>query len=123
VPVPEFRWSAITVDCVDPGRLGAFWGALLGLAPSDSRPGWVRLSDAATQTPLINFQPVPEPKSGKTRIHLDVTVDDIDEGVAAVERLGGRSLDERHDYDEGVVMVMADPEGNEFCLVEYFWSE
>lgn len=35
-------------------------------------------------------------------------------------RLGGRSMDERHDYDEGIVIVMADPEGNEFCLVEYF---
>ena len=35
-------------------------------------------------------------------------------------RLGGRSMEERHDCDEGVVMVMADPEGNEFCLVQYF---
>ena len=36
-----------------------------------------------------------------------------------VADLGGRWLGERHDYDEGVVVVMADPEGNEFCLVQY----
>jgi hypothetical protein len=34
--------------------------------------------------------------------------------------LGGRFTGERHDYDEGAVVVMADPEGNEFCLVHYF---
>jgi predicted enzyme related to lactoylglutathione lyase len=47
-------------------------------------------------------------------------VDDIDEGVRTVIALGGRSLDERHDYAEGVVVVMADPEANEFCLVQYY---
>ena len=42
-----------------------------------------------------------------------------DDDVERVLRLGGRSLDQRHDYDEGVVVVIADPEGNEFCLVQY----
>jgi hypothetical protein len=37
-----------------------------------------------------------------------------------VERLGGRWSGERHDYDEGVVMVMQDPEEHEFCLVQYY---
>ena len=52
-------------------------------------------------------------------IALDVRTDDIEDAVATVTRLGGRSTGERHDYDEGVVLVMADPEGNEFCLVQY----
>ena len=61
-----------------------------------------------------------EPKDGKVRIHLDVTVEDIDEAVEGVVALGGRSTGERYEHDEGVVAVMADPEDHEFCLVQYF---
>jgi predicted enzyme related to lactoylglutathione lyase len=66
------------------------------------------------------FQPVTESKRGKVRIHLDVTVDDIDRAIKLVTSLGGRCTGERHDYDEGAVVVMADPEDHEFCLVQYY---
>jgi predicted enzyme related to lactoylglutathione lyase len=111
------RWSGVTVDCLAPERLSHFWARLLQAEVTDSLPGWVRFGEPGQATPVINFQPVPEPKQGKTRIHLDVTVDDIDEGVATVVGLGGRGPGERHDYDEGVMVVMSDPEDNEFCLV------
>jgi predicted enzyme related to lactoylglutathione lyase len=114
------RLSGITVDCADPRRLADFWAALLGGGISVPLPGWLRLGGQSEAQPVINFQPVPEPKRGKARIHLDLAVGDIDAAVDTVTRLGGRSLDERHDYDEGVVVVMADPEGNEFCLVHYY---
>ena len=78
---------------------------------------------------ILNFFPVlkipssvPEPKTGKTRIHLDIQVDDIDAGRRHVESLGGQWSGVRHDYDEGVVLVMHDPEGHEFCIVEYYVS-
>lgn len=112
--------SGITIDCRDPGRLAAFWGPLLGREESPTLPGWKRLGSRADVVPQINFQPVPEPKIGKARLHLDVTVEDIDQAMRAVIELGGRWPGERHDYDEGIVVVMADPEGNEFCLVQYF---
>jgi predicted enzyme related to lactoylglutathione lyase len=70
--------------------------------------------------PRLVFQPVSEPAIGNVRIHLDVSVDDIDEAVAAVIGLGGRATGQRHDYDAGVVVVMADPENHEFCLVRYY---
>ncbi|WP_267888676.1 VOC family protein, partial [Mycobacteroides chelonae] len=54
---------------------------------------------------------------------LDVEVDDIDTARGQVERLGGAWSGERHDYDEGVVLVMLDPEGNEFCLVQFYNSK
>lgn len=54
------------------------------------------------------------------RIHLDVQVDDIDAGRRQVEELGGCATGVQHDYDEGVVLNMLDPEGHEFCLVQYF---
>jgi Glyoxalase-like domain len=112
--------SAITIDCRDPGRLAAFWGSLLGREEAPSLPGWRQLGNRGDSALRINFQPVPEPKQGKARIHLDVTVADIDAGIRSVLRLGGRETGERHDYDEGVVVVMSDPEGNEFCLVQYY---
>jgi predicted enzyme related to lactoylglutathione lyase len=115
-------WSGVTIDCTDPIRLAAFWGTLLGLPSSEPLPGWVRLGSLGQATPAINFQPVPEPKAGKVRTHLDVRVDNIDDALLAVIELGGRSLNQRYDYDEGIVMTMADPEGNEFCIVEYFVS-
>jgi predicted enzyme related to lactoylglutathione lyase len=66
------------------------------------------------------FQPVSDPRNGKVRIHLDISVDDIDSAMAQVSSLGGRFTGERHDYDDGVVVVMADPEDHEFCLVQYY---
>lgn len=114
------RWSGVTVDSVDPPRLARFWSALLGREEGPSEPGWVYLGARGDVLPRLVFQPVPERKQGKTRIHLDVCVDDISAGIAEVISLGGTFTGERHDYDEGVVVVMADPEGNEFCLVQYF---
>jgi glyoxalase superfamily protein len=114
------RLSGITVDCIDPQVLADFWSALLDREVTVPLPGWLRLGTRGGAEPVLNFQPVTEPKRGKTRIHLDLVVDDIDEGVATVVQLGGRSMDQRHDYTEGVVMVMADPEGNEFCLTQYY---
>jgi predicted enzyme related to lactoylglutathione lyase len=114
-----YRWSGVTIDCVEPRRLARFWSALLGRAEGPSEPGWVYLGERGDALPRLVFQPVPEPKRGKTRIHLDITVDDLAEGMQRVVALGGSFTGERHDYDEGVVVVMADPEGNEFCLVQY----
>ncbi len=54
---------------------------------------------------------------GKSRIHLDLWVEDLDATIALVRDLGGRSTGEIHLYDEGTVVVMSDVEGNEFCLV------
>jgi predicted enzyme related to lactoylglutathione lyase len=113
-------WSGVTIDCLDPERVARFWSALLGREPGPSQDGWVYLGDRGDVQPRLIFQPVLEPKNGKVRIHLDVTVEDIDEAILAVTALGGRFTGERHDYDEGVVVVMADPEDHEFCLVQYF---
>ncbi len=113
------RWSAITIDCSSPRAVADFWAGLLGGELSVPLPGWLRLGTVADTEPAINFQPVPEPKQGKTRTHLDLVVDDLDAAVTRIEALGGRALDQRYDYPEGVVRLMADPEGNEFCIVRY----
>jgi predicted enzyme related to lactoylglutathione lyase len=112
--------SGVTFDCADPQRVARFWSALVGRPPGPSEDGWVYLGERGDPQPRLVFQPVPEPKAGKVRIHLDVTVDDIDAAVELVIELGGRCTGERHDYDEGAVVVMADPEDHEFCLVQYY---
>src|SRR5262245_8511472 len=112
-------WSGVTIDCLDPERVARFWSALLGREPGPSEEGWVYLGERGDPQPRLVFQPVPEPAAGKVRIHLDVTVDHIDDGIAQVVALGGRFTGERHDYDEGIVVVMADPEDHVFCLVQY----
>ncbi|MFB8006049.1 VOC family protein [Nocardia sp. NPDC056000] len=114
------RWVGVTIDCIDVERVAGFWSALLDRERGPSEPGWVYLGSAGDQLPRLVFQPVTEPNHGKVRIHLDIAVDDIEEGIAQVIALGGRLTGERHDYDAGVVVVMADPEDHEFCLVQYY---
>jgi predicted enzyme related to lactoylglutathione lyase len=84
-------------------------------------PDWATVGSRADPAPRLTFQRVPEAKRGKVRLHLDVEVDDIDVGQRQVEALGGLCTGQRYDYpDEGVVVVMTDLEGHEFCLVQYF---
>ncbi len=117
------RWVGLTIDCTDPGRLSSFWGALLALPRSAEHgddPAWASLGTRNGGQPRLTFQRVPEAKTSKVRLHLDIEVDDIDAALAQVESLGGSWSGERHDYDEGRVLVVRDPEGNEFCLVQFY---
>jgi predicted enzyme related to lactoylglutathione lyase len=117
------RWVGITIDCANPTRLASFWSAILDIPATSEHgddPGWATVGSRFDGRPRLTFQRVTEPKIGKVRIHLDVEVDDIEAGRRQVEDLGGRWSGERHGYDEGVVMVMLDPEDHEFCLVQFF---
>lgn len=119
------RLVSITIDCADPARLASFWSRMLNIAETDQHAGdsgWATVGSRSDNQPRLTFQRVPEPKTGKTRIHLDIQVDDIDAGRQHVENLGGQWSGVRHDHDEGVVLVMHDPEGHEFCIVEYYVS-
>jgi hypothetical protein len=136
----------VTFDCADPARLAAFWAEALEyqLQPPpegfDSWEDWLRdqqipeelwnsmsaVVDPQGKGPRLLFQQVPEPKTVKNRVHLDVNVgaprEEPDESRARVEaaseRLVGlgatklREVEERGEY----WIVMQDPEGNEFCL-------
>lgn len=113
------RLAGVTIDCHDPQKLADFWSAVLGGRVTESLPGWCRVT-VADGGPVLTFQPVPEPKVGKTRLHLDIAVADAGEAVVQIGALGGRWTGERHDYPEGAVLVMADSENNEFCIVQYY---
>ena len=137
----------VTFDCADPDRLATFWAAALGYKKQDPPAGYATwpeflaaqgvpedrwnaasaIVDPEGSGPRIYFQQVPEPKTVKNRVHLDVNVGGgrdtpDDERRArvntAVERLlgaGATRLRVGEEHGEYWV-VMQDPEGNEFCL-------
>ena len=108
----------VVIDGQDPQRIRPFWCGLLDMhlrySSSDGR--YVAL--AGTDGSLIVLQQVPEPKLGKNRLHLDVLVDDLDEVIARAEALGGRWTEpgNTRELDGFLWRLMADPEGNEFCI-------
>ena len=106
------------IDTVDPDRIAPFWCELLGV----EQRGWFAddylMLTGDEQTPQIAFQRVPEGKSGKNRLHVDVQVDDLDDGVSKIRALGGSAASDVRELPGGYRWrVMADPEGNEFCIV------
>ncbi|MFI8362192.1 VOC family protein [Streptomyces sp. NPDC085612] len=104
--------NALIVDAADPERLAAFWSVLLG-RPVVGRMGpyvWLQRENGLG----LGFQRTDTPKSGKNRIHFDITSPNPPAEQARVEVLGGRRLEE---YHSGGFLVMADPEGNEFCII------
>ena len=114
---PIGQWSHVVVDCADPERLATFWTAMLQVDVAFRWNQYVMLKPSAEGHPALAFQQVPEAKAGKNRVHLDFFVDDLDVAQARTEALGGTRV---HDVaQDGVrVRVMADPEGNELCLVK-----
>lgn len=115
------RLGWLQMDCDDPKRLAAFWSAVFGLE-IDSTLGesahYVVLAKAGPDHPHVSFQHVPEPKTVKNRLHFDILVDDVEQATAQIETLGGQRLPLQDFREYGFHWrVMADPEGNEFCLV------
>ncbi|MEQ7124044.1 VOC family protein [Actinopolymorpha sp. B11F2] len=107
----------VTLDCKDPGALARFWQAALspmGYRPAFDAPPYLSLvSDGG---PTLLLQEVPEPKSTKNRMHLDVGVEHLEAEVDRIVGLGARKVETdltEHGYRWA---VLADPEGNEFCV-------
>ena len=114
---PSITWAEVTVDCRDAERLARFYADLLQADPVADVEGWYRIDPLVPGGPLLNFQPVPEEKDGKVRIHLDLWTDDLDAATALAQELGaaiGGPVGEEAGFTG---RVMTDPEGNEFCLV------
>jgi predicted enzyme related to lactoylglutathione lyase len=110
--------SAIAIDCRDPRRLADFWSQALGyrLEDADARSASIVPADGSSGWTVDLFV-VPEGKSVKNRLHLDLSPPDT--MAAEVERLvaAGASVQDRVDEDGIYWTVMLDPEGNEFCVL------
>ena len=115
------RIETVTIDARDPVALARFWSAALGWEQREDEDGdvWVepgsRHPDYGSSRPLL-FLDVPESKSIKNRIHLDLRPDDQALEVERLEELGAaRSRSARPVSEDW--LVLADPEGNEFCVL------
>jgi Glyoxalase-like domain len=137
----------VTFDAADPQALAAFWGETLGYVEQDPPQGfdsweaWAEANDLPRETwgdydarvdpdgvgPRLYFQRVPEPKTAKNRVHLDLAVgggrgmqpEELRRNIAAaVERAVAAGATKVREVDEpsGYWVVLQDPEGNEFCM-------
>jgi predicted enzyme related to lactoylglutathione lyase len=109
------RVGAIMIDCRDPDRLAHFWGAITNTTPEFVHPDYIFMTKLPGNHVRLAFQRVPEEKVVKNRVHLDVGYPDLDAFAARVVDLGG-SVGERHEMAGTPWIVLADPEGNEFCV-------
>jgi hypothetical protein len=105
------RFRDVCIDAGDAAVVGRFWGAVLGREVEVDGDGDVLLRPAADGGPGIYVNRVPEPKTVKDRIHLDVTLEPGQE-ISDLLRLGATVVTEP---GEVRWWVLADPEGNEFC--------
>jgi predicted enzyme related to lactoylglutathione lyase len=109
------RWEQLNVDAHDPAALGAWWAEVLGWSVVNADPQEFEIQPSPGVMPGMLFVPVPERKSIKNRLHVDLRPDDQEAEVTRLLELGAT----RADMGEGDVpwVVLADPEGNEFCVL------
>jgi predicted enzyme related to lactoylglutathione lyase len=104
-----------TLNCCDLQRMAAFWQSAAGLAVDGViEDRYVALSGHGV---VLTLQRVAEPKTVKNRMHIDLLVDDVEAEVQRLESLGAARLTDAPKQEFGQTwFVLADPEGNEFCL-------
>ncbi|WP_201776267.1 VOC family protein [Streptacidiphilus melanogenes] len=110
----ELAW---VLDCADPPTLASFWAGALGYTAGPYRQPYLELSDPRGHGPELLLQRVPEPKRGKNRMHVDLRVQDQDTKVERLVELGGRLLRPPFDDTGWWTAHVADPEGNELCVI------
>ena len=109
--------TEIVVDAADPTRLAAFWAEVLDWEQGEPEDGVVELVGPDDARPTLIFVPVDDQKAGKNRVHLDVNPKGCDQAaeLERLRRLGAVEVDVGQ--GEQTWIVLADPEGNEFCLL------
>jgi catechol 2,3-dioxygenase-like lactoylglutathione lyase family enzyme len=111
---------AVCVRASRPARLARFWSGVLGWVLADDPPDGVALLPSDDTGFRIRFLPSQEPKIGQNRMHFDLTstsLEDQQQTVARSLQLGAQHIDVGQRPEEGHV-VLADPDGNEFCVIE-----
>ena len=112
---PIAKIFAVTIDANDAAAVAAFWAELTGTTVTDVVDGGrMHFLSAAEGAPELCIQQVPEPKTGKARVHLDLTAPDLEVITARIVALGGSMVGEEHTTDGYTWRTFRDPEGTEF---------
>ncbi len=109
--------KSVVIDANDVAALAGFWCEVLGHRVVGVGDGEIRIAPSP-EDPGLLFVPVPEVKVSKNRLHLDLVSDDRDAEVKRLIDLGATPADVGQPGDVTWV-VLADPEGNEFCVLDY----
>jgi predicted enzyme related to lactoylglutathione lyase len=109
----------VVLDCADPEALAPFWAAALDYVRSGGVDQYVRLLPDGRPGFKLLLQQVAEPKTTKNRLHLDIDAPDIEAEANRLVGLGATRLRERPYIEHGTSWILlADPEGNEFCVCD-----
>jgi hypothetical protein len=108
--------ASVVIDCADPLALAPFWREVLAYEVVEANQGWVLLDDPDGVGVSVGLQKVPEAKAGKNRVHMDLSAEDEEVSALRAQSMGATRLWVSDDPDDPFV-VLADPEGNEFCVV------
>jgi hypothetical protein len=112
----SLEWEQVNVDCRDPAALGRWWAGMLGWVVVNDDPEEFEIRPAPGRLPGLLFVPVPESKEAKNRLHLDFRPDDQDAEVRRFLDAGAVRADVGQSASDPWI-VLADPEGNEFCVL------
>lgn len=113
--VEKAKVGSIMIDCKSPERLFEFWNDIVGVDIAQSFPRYIFTTELPGNRIRLGFQKVPEHKTVKNRVHIDLTHEDPEAFVAHVIEVGGSKVDD-HRVGDFHWTVLADPEGNEFCV-------
>ena len=111
----SLEWEQTIVASRDPGSLGRWWAEALGWVVVNDDPSEFEIRPTHDRLPGLLFVPVAEPKTAQNRLHLDFRPDDRDREVERILALGASRVDVGQGEQSWV--VLADPEGNEFCIL------
>ena len=111
----DVRIYQTVIDCTDPPALAVWWREMLGWEEGSTHDDWASIR-SPDGMPRIGFQRVPEAKTVKNRVHLDLAAADEEATAREIEAMGATRRWVSEDPDDHFV-VLADPEGNEFCIV------
>lgn len=105
----------VTFDSTDPDRLAEWWARVLGGQVNPLAPGFFVAVSRPDGGPGLGFQKVDDPTPGKNRVHLDFGSPDAEAEVKRLVELGAAETG-RHSMGDSGWVVLADPDGNEFCI-------
>jgi catechol-2,3-dioxygenase len=112
------RLTTIVIDAADPASLARFWCSVLGWEVAEQSSEGVSIAAPDRAWPVIDLLPVPEAKAGKNRLHLDLRADGTSTSDERQRLVGlGASTVDVGQSSDATWVVLADPEGNEFCLL------
>ena len=116
---PSTARIELVLDCADPDRMLSFWTAALGYRHEGTAANYRSLVPVSGEGPKLILQGVDEPRTAKNRMHFDILAPDIETEATRLVTLGAVRARHAPVEEHGTRwIVMADPEGNEFCVCQ-----